>query len=171
MESDEYRKVNPFHSLSSRQKRRTVLKETSLSVLNTESAEVLCLPQKERLLVPDAKTLLKLPRTECQKILQITRGKYDYFGIHEDLLSIISKNNCGKQGLPDNLQININIDGLPIAKSSNSTLSPILATWESARKRACDTDYSIQSESELGKGRPRKGESPKLSKLILGRKN
>ncbi|KAF2890954.1 hypothetical protein ILUMI_15219, partial [Ignelater luminosus] len=62
----------------------------------------------------------------ANKILQITRGKYDYFGIHEDLLSIISKNNCGKQGLPDNLQININIDGLPIAKSSNSTLSPIL---------------------------------------------
>ncbi|KAG5886385.1 hypothetical protein JTB14_033596 [Gonioctena quinquepunctata] len=69
----------------------------------------------------DARTFLATPK------LTITRkedlGEYYHFGIQKSLEDLFKKN-CRKP--TDPIQIGINIDGLPIAKSANSQFYPIL---------------------------------------------
>jgi len=67
----------------------------------------------------DARTLLGTPRDSVSKI--IFPGKYIHFGLENQLLRIIQTTN----GLPSTLFLQINIDGLPIHKSSNKQLWPI----------------------------------------------
>ncbi|EFN86411.1 hypothetical protein EAI_04519, partial [Harpegnathos saltator] len=66
----------------------------------------------------DARTLLKTPRQT--EIVKICGGEYFYWGFSD-----ILRNMCLKY---DNKQIQLilNIDGLPLAKSSNASIWPIL---------------------------------------------
>ncbi|XP_055599416.1 uncharacterized protein LOC129748738 isoform X2 [Uranotaenia lowii] len=68
-----------------------------------------------------ARTLLKTSRTETSKILAIPGGQYWYRGLQACL------NNCFQNlQKPMSISININIDGLPMYKSSRLQLWPIL---------------------------------------------
>lgn len=68
----------------------------------------------------DARTLLKTPRQ--QDIRTVVPGSYYHFGLLESLKQISVKGNI------DCLQIAINIDGLPLTKSSQQQFWPILGS-------------------------------------------
>ncbi|XP_077536347.1 uncharacterized protein LOC144148704 [Haemaphysalis longicornis] len=68
-----------------------------------------------------ARTLLATPR-RSQGILHIAGGKYCHFGIEEGVRDVLRL----AKALPQELALNFNIDGLPIAKSSGSHFWTIL---------------------------------------------
>ncbi|KAJ8965730.1 hypothetical protein NQ314_003936 [Rhamnusium bicolor] len=71
----------------------------------------------------DARTLLATPRKRILK--DITPGQYCHFGVAnciEILFSYLTDQNL------NSIQVYINIDGLPISKSSNSQFYPILCS-------------------------------------------
>ncbi|KAB0801046.1 hypothetical protein PPYR_00215 [Photinus pyralis] len=75
----------------------------------------------------DARTLLKTPRrTDLQEIFP---GKFFYFGLDSAVNKILDK-----YELSDNIdviKIGVNVDGLPLSKSSGSQLYPIICNlWE-----------------------------------------
>ncbi|KAF5281928.1 hypothetical protein FQR65_LT14454 [Abscondita terminalis] len=73
----------------------------------------------------DARTLLKTPRhTEIQ---QIKGGQYAHFGLHEILKYMTNKKS-------DKIELMVNIDGLPLSKSSNICLWPILCSNRFSKK-------------------------------------
>lgn len=80
--------------------------------------------KSENLLVPkDCRTLLKTPSI-CNDIVNMPPGAYIHLGIEKGIFEKIHKNI-----LTDNLEIlpvTINIDGLPLSKSSKSQFWPIL---------------------------------------------
>jgi len=81
--------------------------------------------KSEGLKVPnDIRTLMKTPKTH--NIVNITNGSYIHLGIENMLLPILNKNNANIYVPYHVLKIGINIDGLPISKSSKSQLWPIL---------------------------------------------
>lgn len=55
-------------------------------------------------------------------------GQYWHLGFENALKSLLNEYNTVLDRIPDNLDIFINIDGLPISKSSNSALWPILCS-------------------------------------------
>ncbi|KAG5876097.1 hypothetical protein JTB14_005110 [Gonioctena quinquepunctata] len=69
----------------------------------------------------DARTFLATPKLTITR--EVDPGEYYHFGIQKSLEDLFKKN-CRKP--TDPIQIGINIDGLPIAKSSNSQFYPIL---------------------------------------------
>lgn len=69
----------------------------------------------------DPRTLLSTPRQTV--IRRVHPGNYFHFGIRASLECHLKK--FGLK-LPTNIQIGVNIDGLPISKSSSSQLYPIL---------------------------------------------
>ncbi|KAG5884593.1 hypothetical protein JTB14_000610 [Gonioctena quinquepunctata] len=69
----------------------------------------------------DARTFLATPKLTITR--EVDPGEYYHFGIQKSLEDLFKKN-CSKP--TDPIQIGINIDGLPIAKSSNSQFYPIL---------------------------------------------
>lgn len=73
----------------------------------------------------DSRSLLKTPRSIT--IANLAGGKYWHNGIQNSLLQVFSK-------LSSNLriEINLNMDGLPIFKSSPTSLWPILANVHGA---------------------------------------
>jgi len=81
--------------------------------------------RSEGLEVPkDVRTLMKTPKNH--EIVAVSGGSYVHLGIKNMLLPFLSKHNAQVYITPHILKIGINIDGLPIAKSSKSQLWPIL---------------------------------------------
>lgn len=71
----------------------------------------------------DPRTLLQTPKST--EIIQIENGDYCHLGLEKALLKIIKERKKLNIAL-DNIQLFINIDGLPIYKSSAKSLWPIL---------------------------------------------
>lgn len=81
--------------------------------------------RSEGLEVPkDVRTLMKTPKNH--EIVPISGDSYVHLGIKNMLLPFLSRHNAQVYITPHILKIGINIDGLPIAKSSKSQLWPIL---------------------------------------------
>uniref|UniRef100_A0A2S2PL84 DUF4218 domain-containing protein n=1 Tax=Schizaphis graminum TaxID=13262 RepID=A0A2S2PL84_SCHGA len=78
-----------------------------------------------KMLPKDSRTLLQTPnKVTIDKIRLINpNGKYFHFGLTESLLKYYSSIN----NIPNIVELVIGIDGLPIARCSNSQLWPILA--------------------------------------------
>jgi len=86
---------------------------------------LLKLMKSEGLKVPnDIRTLMKTPKTH--NIVNISNGSYIHLGIENMLLPILNKNNADIYIPYHVIKIGINIDGLPISRSSKSQLWPIL---------------------------------------------
>jgi hypothetical protein len=67
---------------------------------------------------------MKTPKNH--EIIDVSGGSYVHLGIKNMLLPFLNKHNAQVYITPNVLKIGINIDGLPIAKSSKSQLWPIL---------------------------------------------
>lgn len=75
--------------------------------------------RSEGLEVPkDVRTLMKTPKNH--EIVHISGGSYVHLGIKNMLLPFLSRHNAQVYITPHILKIGININGLPIAKSSKS---------------------------------------------------
>lgn len=74
----------------------------------------------------DARTLLVTPRE--QNIKQIIPGYYHHFGLKNCLKRLIIQCNPVKLMCANCIEVFINIDGLPLAKSSSSQVYPILCS-------------------------------------------
>lgn len=74
----------------------------------------------------DPRTLLKTPRHTA--IVEMGFGQYCHFGLKNALKCMLDEYTKVIGQITDNLDIFINIDGLPISKSSNSVLWPILCS-------------------------------------------
>lgn len=72
----------------------------------------------------NVRTLLKTPRSATPMTME--HGKYCHFGIANGLAFIFKT--CNNAQLPDEVILSINIDGLPLVKSSGSQLWPILGS-------------------------------------------
>lgn len=70
----------------------------------------------------DPRTLLKTPRRTESKI--ISTGEYYHFGLERVVTNLLQK----KQKHVDKCEICINIDGLPLSKSSGSQFYPVLVS-------------------------------------------
>lgn len=70
----------------------------------------------------DSRTLLRTPKS--RRVMNIAPGKYIHIGIRNNLETHL--NNFELDKLPKELQLDFNIDGLPISKSSNSCFWLIL---------------------------------------------
>lgn len=81
------------------------------------------IPQLEYL-PGDARSLLKTPRQI--KLKTVDPGYYFHFGLEECIIKLLDKNNA--KLLCDTVEVIVNIDGLPISKSSGSQLYPILVS-------------------------------------------
>jgi hypothetical protein len=90
-----------------------------IAVLKTEKG-FQCLPDS-------SKTLLKTPKSTQFK--KVHPGLYYHFGIEDHLKQILDK----EENIPSCLDLAINIDGLPISKSSGSEFYPILGLIRSLR--------------------------------------
>lgn len=74
----------------------------------------------------DPRTLLKTPRRTA--ITGMGSGQYWHFGFQNALKNMLNEYNTFSDKMITNLDIFIHIDGLPISKSSNSVLWPILCS-------------------------------------------
>lgn len=92
-------------------------------------SELLVIMQKNHISVPkDARTLLKTPRNTGLQIKTISPGFYFHFGLTnclKNLLELLSKE---LDVIPNTIQVCVNIDGLPLSKSSTSQLWPIMVS-------------------------------------------
>ncbi len=70
-----------------------------------------------------ARTLLKTPR-KVTGIKSVPPGKYFHFGILNSLLRVIGS--MRERDIPSTVEILINVDGIPISKSSGDQFWPIL---------------------------------------------
>ena len=73
----------------------------------------------------DSRTLLRTPKTV--NVTTKCGGEYIYLGIEQGILNVLSRNQHFHQTC-DSIHLNVNVDGLPIFKSS--TLWPILCSFE-----------------------------------------
>ncbi|XP_029156842.1 uncharacterized protein LOC114929464 isoform X1 [Nylanderia fulva] len=73
----------------------------------------------------DARTLFQTPKQV--DIIEMTPGKYYHAGLSDSLRKSIRKHYC-QSNLPSQININVNIDGLPLTKSSGSQFWPILGS-------------------------------------------
>ncbi|KAF0711585.1 DUF4806 domain-containing protein, partial [Aphis craccivora] len=74
----------------------------------------------------DVRTLMHTPKTK--EIINVLNGTYIHLGLKNMLLPLLEINNFNKHINDNIINIGINIDGLPIAKSSKSQLWPILVS-------------------------------------------
>ncbi|XP_060878980.1 uncharacterized protein LOC132951218 [Metopolophium dirhodum] len=88
--------------------------DSLLSILRSEGIKV---PK-------DVRTLMNTPKTK--EITNITNGSYIHLGLKNMLLPLLKINNANIHITNKELEVGINIDGLPIARSSKSQLWPIL---------------------------------------------
>lgn len=70
----------------------------------------------------DARTFMKTPRKN-EQVITMNSGHYVHFGLIKNVKRIISQTSSQ---IPQILELNINVDGLPLTKSSNSQFWPIL---------------------------------------------
>ncbi|KAK0145122.1 hypothetical protein N1851_015976 [Merluccius polli] len=75
----------------------------------------------------DARTLLGTARSTSLKVCHRAGGQYYYFGVMESISDILHQHQHTLATLPE-LQLQVNIDGLPLFKSSGAQLWPILGT-------------------------------------------
>lgn len=73
----------------------------------------------------DVRTLLQTPKQV--DIIEMTPGKYYHAGLENSLRKSINKYYC-RSNLPSQINVNVNIDGLPLTKSSGSQFWPILGS-------------------------------------------
>lgn len=71
----------------------------------------------------DSRTLMNTPRNVKDHIIYMNPGKYIHFGLIKNLKYIIQHT---LYDVPSTINFNINIDGLPLTKSSGSQFWPIL---------------------------------------------
>lgn len=79
----------------------------------------------------DARTLVKTPRNV--KLLSLAGGTYYHFGIEKGIRSLLDQ----KEKIPTTVELLLNVDGLPISKSTPSQLWPIL----------CSLSYTLSESS------------------------
>ncbi|CAG9763445.1 unnamed protein product [Ceutorhynchus assimilis] len=77
----------------------------------------------------DCRTLLKVDPTLKKSIVQFSSGNYYHFGLKEGILETLKRQNI--INCPEVLKISINIDGIPLTKSSLSQFWPILGFLDS----------------------------------------
>ena len=81
----------------------------------------------EEKLPDDARTLLQTPRNIT--LLPMGEGSFHYFGFEDGLVLAISQFKAMKRDeLSSEMKLDINIDGLPVGKSSNFQFWPILCS-------------------------------------------
>lgn len=80
---------------------------------------------QDEILHSDARTLLKTPRTTQLKIIE--PGYYYHFGLNSGVINFLNQHDHFVS-TSTKIEIMINIDGLPISKSSNNQLWPILGS-------------------------------------------
>lgn len=86
-------------------------------------SQLLGILREQNLNVPkDARTLLKTPRKTGYDLEIVKPGVYYHFGFLSSLKILINK----LQKKTSELKVSIKIDGLPLAKSSGSSLWPIM---------------------------------------------
>ena len=99
-----------------------------------------------------ARTLLKTERSTA--VQKKAGGDYYYFGISETLQAVAKAINCAEQG--NTLSLQVNIDGLPLFKSSRTSLWPIIFTVKEWGKEVfmaavyCGTEKPISLREFLG---------------------
>ena len=123
--------------------------------------DLLKILSKRGLPVPkDSRTLLKSPREVS--VVSKCGGTYSYLGIKAGILEALKHTNQDE----DNLFLDINIDGVPLTKSSNSQLWPILgsinnsdfvfviAVFHSFSKPSCDylNDFIVEAKQLIKDG-------------------
>ncbi|CAG7726050.1 unnamed protein product [Allacma fusca] len=80
----------------------------------------------------DCRTLLKTPRTTL--VRDVAPGHYCHFGLKKQLLRIISSlTESEKLKLGSQIKLQINVDGLPLLKSSTQQFWPILGYIKGSR--------------------------------------
>jgi len=79
-------------------------------------------------LLKDVRVLLQTPRNASVNFKSVGNGRYMHFGIFSGLKRSIQI--YSKFITRNNIKLNINIDGLPLSKSSGSQFWPILASIE-----------------------------------------
>jgi len=82
-------------------------------------------PHVSETLPLDARTLLKTPRQTL--IREVLPGEYYHFGVYKGIMQFL-KSHSKFASLKSDVEIMVNIDGLPISASSNSQLWPILCS-------------------------------------------
>lgn len=76
----------------------------------------------------DARTLLSTPRKPPSGIIDVAPGKYYHFGLEGGIKKLLSQLRTSDYSSTTSIEICINVDGLPISKSSGSQLYPILCS-------------------------------------------
>lgn len=94
-------------------------KESNTSIANMDKLLKILSPYHPEL-PKSAKTLLKCATKATSKVVSCTGGKFVYFGIESSLKSLLLQPQS-------DIKLTINIDGLPISKSSGTSFWPILA--------------------------------------------
>jgi len=80
----------------------------------------------------DPRTLLQTPR--YTEVKEMAPGFYWHYGLGRNLIDFIEQNSTMFVEFENTISLSINVDGLPLSKSSTSVLRPILG---------CLIDYSI----------------------------
>ncbi|CAG9773516.1 unnamed protein product [Ceutorhynchus assimilis] len=77
----------------------------------------------------DCRTLLKFDKSLKKDITLIDPGQYYHFGLKQGILESLKREKNSENYLVDGniLKVSVNIDGLPLTKSSSSQIWPILA--------------------------------------------
>lgn len=78
----------------------------------------------------DSRTLLKTPKT--REVIAVDPGQYVHLGIKPSLDQILSKSS---KEIPNEILLDINIDGVPLTKSNQSSFWLILARIYNLNKR------------------------------------
>ncbi|XP_011858878.1 PREDICTED: uncharacterized protein LOC105556398 isoform X2 [Vollenhovia emeryi] len=98
----------------------------------TSLLKVLKIEKAMQFFPSDARTFLKTP-TKAESI-PMEHGRYVHFGIAKGLHHIIEISSTITY-LPEEIHLSINIDGLPLAKSSKSQLWPILGSFRNFQNK------------------------------------
>jgi hypothetical protein len=102
----------------------------SFNISLTALGQLLSLLHKYHPSLPiDARTVLQTPRSTAVK--QLSDGEYYHFGITHNLQNILAGSSLEIFQNEDILKVQLNIDGLPIFKSSGLQLWPILGMLKS----------------------------------------
>lgn len=84
-----------------------------------------------RKLPKDARTLLHTPSSIMKRV--VPPGEYVHFGFRRAIQSVLSRTQSPTKNERNILKFGINIDGLPISKSSTKSVWPILASLLSSK--------------------------------------
>lgn len=116
-----------FQNVSSSRSTTKVQKLAKWAIYNKQTRKSVnnlleILREDDQSLPKDFRTLCQTPRMSSTRITELGTGKYIHFGLESRIKRFLSLNAVDGESL----QIDINIDGVPIANSSSSCLWPIL---------------------------------------------